>query len=131
MRLARSAGVAFLAGTDVGSMTGLYPGFGLHQELELLVRDVGLTPLEALRSATSAPATYYGRQQTQGVIVPGAVADLVLLDANPLEDIANARRIRGVVVGGRLLDRSALDALLDAVATQVRDGGDCTQGITR
>lgn len=127
MRLARQAGVRFLAGTDLGSLTGLYAGSSLHDELGLLVHDVGLTPLEALRSATTEPATFFGLERQLGAVAPGMVADLVLLDANPLADIANTKRIRAVMIGGRLLDRADLDAALAGVAAAVRSGTGCAR----
>ena len=104
------AGVPILAGTDCPNPY-VYPGFSLHDELGLLVR-AGLTPAEALRSATINPARFLGVTDSLGTVVPGSVADLVLLDANPLEDIANTKRIRAVIQGGRFLDRSALDQFL-------------------
>lgn len=125
VRLAHQAGVAFLVGTDLGSPVGLYPGASLHEELALLVRDGGLTPAEALRAATMAPAKFFGIGAESGVVAAGMVADLVLLDANPLADIANTRRIRAVMIGGRLFDRAALDATLANVARQARSGADC------
>ena len=127
MRLARRAGVRFLAGSDVGALTGLYPGTGLHEELGLLVRDVGLTPLEALRSATTAPAAFFGMEQAMGTVAPGMAADLVLLDADPLADVGNMRRIRAVMVGGRLFDRADLDSALAAVARDVHNGIGCAR----
>jgi imidazolonepropionase-like amidohydrolase len=131
MRLARTAGVRFLAGTDLGSLTGLYPGAGLHEELELLVRDAGLTPIEALQSATMAPAAFFGRGRTKGVIAPGADADLLVLEANPLTDITNTRRIQAVMLGGRLLQRVELHAMLAGVAANARTGTDCATPATR
>ena len=86
-------------------------GFCVHDELATMVR-AGMTPLAALQTATINPARYLGREMTLGTIAPGRSADLVLLDANPLEDIANLRRIRAVITAGRFLDRSALDQLL-------------------
>src|SRR5579864_1797265 len=77
------ASVEFLAGTDSGPNTPVPPGSGLHDELELLV-DSGFTPLEALQAATRNPARYLGKLQEMGTLEPGKVADLVLLDANPL-----------------------------------------------
>jgi cytosine/adenosine deaminase-related metal-dependent hydrolase len=103
-------GVRLLAGTDT-PLPYVVPGFSLHDELALLVR-AGLTPLQALRSATTMPPTVFGMRDSLGAIAPGQLADLVLLDANPLADIANTRRIRAVVANGRYFDRAALDALL-------------------
>lgn len=109
------AGVGVLAGTDA-PQAFLAPGSSLHDELEAMVRDAGLTPLEALRTATTNPSSDFDD------IAPGAVrrghwASFLLLDANPVVDIRNVRRIRSVVVRGRFLDRSALDELLRAADT--------------
>jgi hypothetical protein len=101
-----AARVGILAGCD-----GLIAGFCLHDELATMVQS-GLTPLAALQTATINPARYLGREATLGTVAPGRSADLVLLDANPLEDIANVRRVRSVIAAGRLLDRNALDRLL-------------------
>jgi hypothetical protein len=96
------AGVDFLAGTDMGPNTPVVPGAGLHDELELLVES-GFTPMEALQSATRNPARYLGKLADMGTIEPGKLADLVLLDANPLEDIRNTRKVRLVVLRGRII----------------------------
>ena len=104
------AGVDLLAGTDAMNPF-CFPGFSLHDELELLVES-GLKPLDALRAATLNPARFLGKDQDYGTVEPGKVADLVLLDADPLRAIDNTRRIHAVVVDGRLLDRTALDRLL-------------------
>jgi Amidohydrolase family len=106
----RKAGVPILAGTDTGNPF-CFPGFSLHEELALLVV-AGLTPVEALRSATLNPAKFFGLDKTLGTIEVGKIADLVLLGANPLEDIRNTQRIKAVVSNGRLFDRKALDELL-------------------
>ena len=98
------------AGTDTGNPF-CFPGFSLHDELVLLVI-AGLSPVEALRSATLNPAKFFGLDQTLGTIEQGKIADLVLLDANPLTDIRNTQRINAVVSNGRLFDRKALDKLL-------------------
>jgi amidohydrolase family protein len=105
-----SAGVGILAGCDA-----LIAGFCVHDELAAMVR-AGMTTLAALQTATLNPARYLGREKTLGSVAPGKVANLVLLDANPLEDIANVRRIRAVVLAGRLMERTELDRVL----TQVR-----------
>lgn len=103
-------GVTILAGTDLGVVT-LVPGFALHDELELLV-EAGLSPREALAAATINPAKVMRLGTAMGAIAPGQVADLVLLDADPLEDIRATRAIRGVIANGHWYDRAALDRLL-------------------
>jgi imidazolonepropionase-like amidohydrolase len=95
------AGVEFLAGTDMGPNTAVPPGLGLHDELALLV-EAGFTPLEALQTATRNPAGYFGKLQDMGTVEPGKLADMILLDSDPLEDIRNTRRIRMVVLRGRV-----------------------------
>lgn len=104
------AGVGILAGTDVLNPY-CFPGFSLHDELELLV-SAGLTPMEALQAATWNPARFLGREKELGSVAKGKLADLVLLDANPLESIGNTRRIGAVVANGRLYSRAELDAML-------------------
>ena len=105
-----SSGVPVLAGTDLGSLL-IYPGFSLHDELQGLVEQVGLTPADALRAGTFAPAQFF-RATDWGRIAPGQRADVVLLDGNPLENIAMTRQIRGVVLDGKYYNRPALDTLL-------------------
>ncbi|XVQ08146.1 amidohydrolase family protein [Spirillospora sp. CA-255316] len=97
------AGVGILAGTDCGNPY-CFPGSGLHDELELLVES-GLTPMQALRTVTRDAARFLGRESTMGTVTRGKVADLVLLDADPLADIRNIRRIDSVVTKGRLITR--------------------------
>jgi hypothetical protein len=111
-RLLHQSGVMLLAATDVG-IPMLVPGFSLHEELAMLV-DAGLTPLDALRTATVNPAKVLGMADSLGTIEAGKLADLVLLDANPLDDIRHTQRIAAVVLNGRYLDRQALDDLLAA-----------------
>lgn len=106
-------GASILAGTDSFDAFCL-PGVALHQELEQLVQ-AGFTPLAALQSATREPARFLSRLQRQGTVERGKRADLLLLDADPLADIRNTRRIARVVMGGRVLERSDLDALLASV----------------
>jgi imidazolonepropionase-like amidohydrolase len=108
------AGVPFMAGTDTAAGVHIFPGFSLHDELGLFVR-AGLTPLQALQTATLNPAKFMGRLADTGTIEKGKLADLVLLDANPLDDIANTRRINGVVLAGRYFDRTALDRMLKGI----------------
>ena len=100
------ARVPLLAGTDSLDTYNL-PGLSLHQELALLVQ-AGLTPMEALQTATLNAAVFLGKQDEYGTIQEGKVADIVVLDANPLENIANTQKIHAVVVAGRLLDREDL-----------------------
>jgi imidazolonepropionase-like amidohydrolase len=101
-------GSVFLAGCD-----GLVPGFCLHDELHWFV-EAGFSPLDALRTATLNPARFLERDDSQGAVAAGMRADLVLLDADPLADIAATRRIAAVVVRGQLLQRPELDAILSA-----------------
>jgi len=105
----QKAGVRLLAGTDLAT-AGTYPGFDLHDDLGLMVA-AGLTPMQALSSATRNAAEFL-KLADSGTIAPGKTADLVLLDANPLEDISNTQKIRGVILSGRFLDRKTLDGLL-------------------
>jgi imidazolonepropionase-like amidohydrolase len=106
------AGADVLVGSDLGN-PHVYPGSSVHEEMALLVR-AGYRPAEALRAATDGPARYLGAADSLGSIVPGQVADLVLLDADPLADIRNTRRIAAVILRGRVLDRARLDSLLAA-----------------
>ena len=109
------AGVPMLTGSDVGLGNPFtFAGFSLHDELALLV-EAGLPPIEALRAATVNPARFLNMTDSLGSIDRGMVADLVLLDANPLQDIRNSQRIRAVVVRGRLYRRLDLDRLLAQV----------------
>jgi imidazolonepropionase-like amidohydrolase len=112
------ANVPVAAGTDA-PMRNVYPGYALHDELERFV-DAGFTPADALRSATRVPAMLFGIENEAGTIAIGKRADLVLLDADPLRDIRNTRRIDAVVLDGRLFDRAALDALLAKAAVDAR-----------
>jgi imidazolonepropionase-like amidohydrolase len=109
------AGVRILAGTDAPWL--VVPGFGLHDELVLLVK-AGLTPADALRAATLDAAQFLGLQNSLGTVETGKFADLVLLDANPLQDIRNTQKISGVFLQGHYFDRQALDGLLRKVGTQ-------------
>ena len=114
-----AAGVKFLAGSDTG-VVFIHPGFSLHGELESLVRNVGLTPVDALRAATVNPAAFFGLERELGAVRPGYRADLLLLDRNPLEDIRRTKQIAGVMRDGRWFDRRALDGLLERAAREAR-----------
>lgn len=105
-------GVPIGAGTDTPIFISV-PGYSLHSELEMLVR-AGLSPLEAIRSATVRPAEFFSLQNEMGTVDVGKKADLVLLDANPLEDIANTRQIAAVISKGKLLTRKELSKLVSA-----------------
>jgi imidazolonepropionase-like amidohydrolase len=110
------AGVKLLAGTDTPGPY-CFPGFGLHDELALLV-EAGLSPMAALQTATRNPAQFLGREKDFGTVEQGKLADLVLLDANPLKDIKNTKRIASVIAGGKLVTREALDRMLAEVEAQ-------------
>jgi imidazolonepropionase-like amidohydrolase len=110
VRAMHKAGVQMLAGTDPPTRD-VFPGFSLHDELGLLV-NAGFSPREALETATANPARCLGLSRSCGAIEKGKTADLVLLDADPLVDIANTRKIAAVVVGGKLFARPALDEML-------------------
>lgn len=113
------AGVGILAGTDVYNPY-VFPGFSLHDELALLV-EAGLPPLAALQAATVGPARFMGQAQSRGTVEVGKVADLVLLDRDPLADIHNSTSIRAVILGGKFMPRAALDAMLaEAEATAAK-----------
>lgn len=107
---AHRAGVKIALGTDGGD-SFVFPGSSVHDELEELV-SAGLSPVEALRAATWNGAELLGKTDLHGSVEAGKRADLVLLSANPLEDIENVRKIQAVIFGGRYLDRDRLDALL-------------------
>lgn len=113
----QQAGAGLLLGADAPQIFNV-PGDSTHHELELLVA-AGLSPAEALATGTVHPARFLG-EPARGCLEPGCVADAVLLDADPLIDISNTRRIRGVLRAGSWLDRSALDARLEAIAVRAR-----------
>jgi len=113
VKLMEAAGVPVMAGTD-SAAPYVVPGFALHEELGLMV-GAGLTPMQALQAATKRPAEFLGKLETQGTIEKGKVADLVLLDADPLADMGNIEKIRGVFVRGKLIDRTTLNEMLSSV----------------
>lgn len=106
----KEAGVPIVSGTDAG-VSGVVAGFALHDELELLVQ-AGLKPEEALISATRLPATWLGIDSQIGTVEIGKFADLILLDANPLDDIKNTRKIAAVFLNGKCLDKTKLSTML-------------------
>lgn len=114
-----AAGVPLLAGTDTGTAYVL-PGFALHEELRLLVR-AGLSPIQALRAATLEPARYLGLEADLGTVDRGKIADLVILDADPLIKIDNTSRIDSVIVRGCLLDPAARRRIFDDIRAAAED----------
>jgi hypothetical protein len=106
------AGVKILAGTDSGSVPFVLQGFSLHDELQLLVES-GLSPMEALQTATKNAAECAGRQDSLGTVEEGKIADLILLEGNPLSSIANTKKISSVFFNGQYFDRLKLDAILN------------------
>lgn len=112
------AGVPVIAGTDIpGAYT--YPGFTLHDELALFV-EIGFTPYEALKTATRNPAEFLRRSNDLGTIAKGKLADLVLLEANPLDDISNTKRINAVIANGRYFSKESREQMLAGVEALVR-----------
>lgn len=111
VRAMRKAGVKFLAGSDAPNPFSV-PGFGLHDELALLV-EAGFAPMEALQTATRNPAEFLGQLDSLGTIERGKFADLVLLEANPLENINDTRKIAAVVLRGKLITKDQLQEMLD------------------
>ncbi len=115
----RKANVHFMAGSDSGN-PDLVPGFALHDELYDLVNDAGFSPLQALQMSTLGPAEFLGMTNEIGTIEEGKIADIVILRANPLEDIGNTQKIEAVIVDGKYLNRSELDSLLEDVYNTVK-----------
>jgi imidazolonepropionase-like amidohydrolase len=114
VQLLHKAGVPFLAGTDTPPGVYIFPGFSLHEELQRFVA-AGFTPLEALQTATLNPATFFHYEDQLGTVETGKLADLVLLDANPLDDISNTQKIAAVMMNGRYFSRADLQKLLAKV----------------
>ncbi len=108
------AGVPLMTGTDALNPMAV-PGFSMHRELQLFV-DVGIPNHEALRAATAGPAEFMGETEEWGTVATGRRADLVLLSANPLEDIGNTKKIEGVMVRGRWLADESIQQRLDQFA---------------
>lgn len=111
------AGVPIMAGTDAMGMTLVMPGDSLHKELALLVES-GLTPYQAIRAATAAPAQFLGRQDEFGTVEPGKRADLLLVGGDPLKDVAVLREPAGVMVRGTWLPKEKLREMLGALAAK-------------
>jgi len=116
VRALAAAGAGLLVGPDSPQMF-LVPGFATHREIQSLV-DAGLTPYQALAAATKAPAEYLGKQKEFGTVEIGKRADLLLVDGNPLQDVANARKRSGVMLRGQWLPAAELDAMLTSIANR-------------
>jgi imidazolonepropionase-like amidohydrolase len=106
-----AAGVPIVAGTD-SLVPGIVPGFSLHDELEALAK-AGLSNRQVLESTTRLPAEWLGTSLDRGVVATGKRADLLLLEANPLERIENTRRMSGVIVSGKFYARNELDKRME------------------
>jgi len=119
VQLLHKAGVPFLAGTDTPPGVYVFPGFSLHEELQRFVA-AGFTPLEALQTATVNPARFLGMEEQIGTIEKGKLADLVLLNANPLQDISNTQKIAAVIVNGNYYSGKDLDKMLAGVEAAAR-----------
>jgi predicted amidohydrolase YtcJ len=115
VREMHEAGMEILAGSDV-AVLNIYPGSSLHDEMQLFVTALGMTPAEALERATRRSARFLGIGDSVGTVERGKIADLVLLEADPLADVSNTRRIAAVVLRGTLYDASGISTLLAGVA---------------
>jgi Amidohydrolase family len=107
--------VKLMTGSDFGANPLLFPGWGVHDEMALLVK-AGLTPMQALQTATRNPAIFLGLDKSTGTVEVGKLADLVVLNANPLDDINNTRKINAVIFQGKMYDRVALNRMLATLA---------------
>src|SRR5215475_2134563 len=114
VHLLHAKGVPFLAGTDAPPGVYIFPGFSLHEELQRFAA-AGFTPLEALQTATLNPARFFGLEDRLGTVEAGKIADLVLLKANPLDDIANTQKIAAVILSGRYFSGKDLEKMLAEV----------------
>jgi imidazolonepropionase-like amidohydrolase len=116
-RILRQEGVRFLVGTDVGARLVL-PGFDVHEEMRIMVDDVGLTPLQAIQAASRNCAESLGKLAVLGTIEPGKIADAVLIESDPLKDIRATRSIAATIANGRVYNRGELDSLLVLIERQ-------------
>jgi imidazolonepropionase-like amidohydrolase len=111
VQMLHKAGVPFLAGTDTPAGVHVFPGFSVHEELQRFAA-AGFTPLEALQTATLNPARFFGMEEQLGTVEKGKLADLVLLSANPLEEIGNTQKIAGVILNGSYFPHAELEKML-------------------
>jgi len=125
VQMLHKAGVPFLAGTDTPAGVYIFPGFSVHEEMQRFVA-AGFTPLEALQTATLNPARFFGMEEQLGTVEAGKLADLVLLDGNPLENIANTQKIAAVVANGHYYATKDLEKMLAGVEAAARR----TRGVT-
>ena len=116
--------VPMLAGTDLGVIL-VYPGSSVHEEMALMAEKIGMSPASVLQAATVNPAKFFNMLNLLGTIQPGKLADLVLLDANPLLDIKNTRLVNGVIVNGKYLDRRALNDVLRQAESNIKNQKTC------
>jgi imidazolonepropionase-like amidohydrolase len=114
LREMHEAGMDVLVGSDVGVLN-IYPGYSIHDEMALFVSELGMTPAEVLERATSRSARFLRILDSVGTVERGKVADLVLLDADPLQDIRNTKGIAAVIVRGTLYDEQGIKQLLEGV----------------
>jgi imidazolonepropionase-like amidohydrolase len=117
--LCNRADVKILAGTDGPGIGRMIIGFGLHHELALLVK-AGLKPIEALQAATINAARALRKEKEMGSLEAGKLADMVILNSDPLADINNATKIDSVLLRGQAFDRPALDALLAEIEADAK-----------
>jgi imidazolonepropionase-like amidohydrolase len=122
LRSLYEADVPIISGTDSASIF-MVPGFSLHKELEEMVAS-GMPVFDVLRSATYNPAEFLEILDDLGTVEEGKLADLVLLGANPLENISNTQRVNAVIADGRVYERSDLDAVLAKVEANARAADD-------
>jgi imidazolonepropionase-like amidohydrolase len=116
VRALHEAGAPIALGSDAPQFFNV-PGFSIHHEMRMMAAS-GLSPYEVLATGTREPARYFGVEQEFGTIAPGRRADLILLLANPLEDLANVQRRAGVMVRGRWLPEEEVQARLERIAVR-------------
>ena len=116
LRAMNDEGVLILMGTDAPQLFSV-PGFSLHRELPVMV-EAGMSPYEVMRSGTVNVARFFGIEDEAGTVAPGRRADLLLLEANPLDDIGAVERIAGVMIDGRWLSGEAIRDRLNAIAAK-------------
>jgi imidazolonepropionase-like amidohydrolase len=113
------AGVRIMPGTDTAVVL-IWPGFSLHDELRIFVEQLGMTPMQAIISATRSPAEFFGIQDTVGTVETGKIADLILLERNPVENIKDTTSIAVVMRDGKYFERPEIEKMLADMASQAR-----------